>query len=284
MDNGKIFNRSLLRRRRNRIAAAWEKHNFLKMEASGRLAESLSDISRNFPLVLELGSHKGELANLLKDGRHIIRCDIAQNMHPQVVCDEELLPFAPDIFDLVTSVLSLHHVNDLPGCLIQILQVLKPDGLFMAVLPGANTLIELRQSVTGAAAEHGFPLYPRVSPFVEVRDGGALLQRAGFALPVVTSEIITVNYDSALHLMQDLHGMGESNVLAEQSKRFTSRSHLAAICDYYNRHFRNEDGQVTASIEFITMSGWKPHVSQQQAAKRGSGKVSLKFLADEQNQ
>jgi len=275
MDNSKIFNRRLLRMRRNRIAARWAGYNFLKVEAAIRLADCLADIARSFPLALELGCHKGELADILGKESTLIQCDIAERMRPHIVCDEELLPFAPDIFDLVASVLSLHHVNDFPGCLIQIQEVLKPDGLFIAILPGANTLIELRQSVTGAAVEQGFALSPRISPFVEVRDAGALMQRTGFALPVINSETITIEYDNALKLMQDLRGMGESNVLIEQFKHFTSRSHIAAVCDYYDTHFANGDGTIKATFEFITVTGWKPHASQQQAAKRGSGKMNL---------
>ncbi len=274
MDNHNIFNRSLVRQRRKRFAAGWNDYNFLKVEAARRLVDCLADMARAFPLALDLGCHKGELKALLRDSA-VIQCDSAENMRPDVVCDEEFLPFAPDIFDVAASVLSLHHVNDLPGCLIQIREVLKPDGLFIAILPGANTLIELRHSVTGASAEHGFALSPRVSPFVEVRDAGALLQRAGFALPVVHSDTLTIRYDNAYRLMQDLHAMGEGNVLAEQCKAFTPRGHIAAICEYYDSHFANTDGTIRATFEFVTLTGWKPHPSQQKAAERGSGKINL---------
>jgi len=276
-DNGKIFNRTLLRARRNRAAAQWPEYNFLKCEAVARIVDSLDDIKRSFPLALDIGSHQGEL----KEGvgtrvEKLITCDLAYAMRPDCVCDEEFLPFAEDRFDLVISALSLHHVNDLPGTLIQIRRCLKPDGLFLAILPGANSLQELRASVAGAAAEHEFALSPRISPLVEVRDAGALLQRAGFALPVVDSDVITVEYDNAFKLMEDLRGMGESNVLMQQSKTFTSRTQLAAIAEYYQSHFANADGTVRASFEFITMTGWKPDASQQQPAQRGSGKVNLK--------
>lgn len=274
MDNSRIFNRALLRKRRNRAAPQWDNYNFLKREASERLVDCLADIVRPFPLALELGCHKGELAKILP-GSDVIKCDLAEKMKPQVVCDEELLPFTPGIFDLAASVLSLHHVNDLPGSLIQIREALKPDGLFMAILFGASTLMELRGSIIGASAQHGFALTPRISPFVEVRDAGALLQRAGFALPVVNSETITVNYNNALDLMNDLRGMGEANVLYEQGRGFTSRSHIGAICDFYQTRYAAPEGGITATFEFVTMTGWKPDASQQQAAKRGSGKVDL---------
>jgi SAM-dependent methyltransferase len=257
MNDHNIFNRSLLLKRRNRIAAGWRRYDFLKDEAAKRIADCLADVTRAFPLALDIGCHKGELQALL-DGSTVIRCDMAAAMQPDVVCDEEFLPFASHSFDLVAGALSLHHVNDLPGCLIQIREALKPDGLFIAAVPGVNTLTELRQSVTGASAKYGFALSPRVSPFVEVRDAGALLQRVGFALPVAHSETLTVTYDNALRLMQDLRGMGESNVLNGQRKHCTPRSQIAAICEYYDSHFANADGTVRATFEFIIMVGWKP--------------------------
>lgn len=275
-DNSVIFNRPLYRMRRSRAAVKWPEHDFLKREAALRLADSLDDMKRTFPFALDLGCHRGELSQALR-GRvgTLVGCDFAAAMSPQIVCDEECLPFAANTFDLVISALALHHVNDLPGTLIQILGSLKPDGLFLAILPGAGSLSELRASITGASAEHGFALSPRLSPLIEVRDGGALLQRAGFALPVVDSDRITVEYDSPFRLMEDLHGMGESNVLMEQRKTLASRAHLALIAEYYRSHF-GRGGTVPASFEFITLTGWKPHPSQPQAVRRGSGKVHLK--------
>jgi SAM-dependent methyltransferase len=276
-DNSKIFNRALLRKRRQRSAVGWAEHNFLKKEAALRLADCLDDVAREFSFALDVGCHQGECEQALggKVG-HIIGCDMSAAMCPHVVCDEELLPFGENQFDLVVSALSLHHVNDLPGTLIQIRNILKPDGLFLAIMFGASSLKELRTSVTGASAEQGFALKPMLSPLIEVRDAGALLQRAGFALPVVDSDTVNVEYETVLKLMQDLRGMGESNVLLAQDKAFTTRSHLAAIAGYYEKHFASADGAVTATVEFITMSGWKPHPSQQQPSQKGSGKVNLK--------
>ncbi len=283
-DNGKIFNRPLYRLRRNRAAAGWAAHDFLKHEAALRLVERMQDMAREFPLSLDLGCHHGEFAAAVagKDGiKTLIQCDAAQNMLRGVagitcVSDEEFLPFAENSFDLVVSALSLHHVNDLPGTLIQIQRCLKPDGLFLAILPGAHSFKELRASIAGASAEHDFALTPRVSPFVEVRDAGALLMRAGFALPVVDSEVITAEYENILSLMKDMRGMGESSVLLEQRRGFTPRTQIAAMESYYRRHFALPDGALPVTIEFITLTGWKPHASQQKPLARGSGKVSLK--------
>ena len=259
-NNGKIFNRALYRQRRNRKAAHWGEYDFLKREAAERLGECLEDITRKFPLALDIGTHRGEVQNILGNRGGVekwITCDLAESFHPQIVCDEELLPFADKSFDLIVSALSLHHVNDLPGTLIQIRRALKADGLFLAVLPGAHTLKELRMSIAGTSAEHGFGMSPRISPFVEIRDAGALLMRAGFALPVADSDEVVVEYSDPFKLMQDLRGMGEGNVLLSQLPSFTPRTQMAAIADHYEQNFALADRGISATFEFITMTGWK---------------------------
>ena len=274
----KIFDRKILRNNRNKIADNWQNYNFIKQEAAFRIAELISDITKNFPRTLDIGCHKKELsASLQKTGKieTIISSDIAENMHPQIVCDEEFLPFKPDTFDLITSGLSLHHVNDLVGSLIQINNILKPDGFFAGLLFGTNTLKELRESITAASAKYNFPLSPRISPFLEIRDAGSLMQRSGFTLPVITSETILVKYDNPLKLMNDLRGMGESNILVQRSRNFMTKSHLSAIMDYYQSNFSGADNTIEASFEFITITGWKSHISQQKPAKRGSATVNL---------
>ena len=136
-----------------------------------------------------------------------------------VVADEESLPFDAPRFDLVLSNLSLHWVNDLPGMLLQARRALKPDGLFLACLLGGETLKDLREALMTAEAEEEGGVSPRVSPFVDVKDAGSLLQRSGFALPVVDADDIYIDYPDALKLMRDLSGMGESNLIAKRSTR-----------------------------------------------------------------
>jgi SAM-dependent methyltransferase len=277
-----LFDRNLLRKRRARAARDWAAHDFLKREAVARVAERIDEIRRDFPLALDLGGHQGEMAQALRAHPrvgHIVTADLSEAMarrapRPACVCDEELLPFAPESFDLVTSVLSLHHVNDLPGVLIQLRQALKADGALIAVLYGANSLRELRSSLIHAAAL-GFGLSPRLSPLVEIRDAGALLQRAGFALPIVDNDLLTIEYQTAPGLLKDLRGMGETHLL-KGHLRPMQRDYLAATLDHYETHHRNAEGYVTASVEFITLTGWKPHPSQPQPLKPGSATQSLK--------
>ena len=285
-----VFDRRLLRVKRDRAAGSFPNHNFLKKEAAERLADRLSDITRSFPLALDLGCHCGELAQVMKDRggvQTLIQADMSEAMVRQatgqrVVCDEEWLPFADNTFDAVFSVMSLHWVNDLPGTLVQIRRVLKPDGLFLAVLPGGQTLQELRESLlVTTLGIHGGAM-AHVAPFIDVRDGGALLQRAGYALPVVDSDFITVTYRDAFKLMYDLRGMGETNMLHDQPRQMGRRDIMITAANDYQRNYeREEDKRIPATFELVFLTGWKPDASQPQPAKRGSGQVSLtKVLGD----
>lgn len=201
---------------------------------------------------------------------------VRQCTAPRLVTDEEFLPFADHSFDLVVCALSLHMVNDLAGCFIQIRRILKPDGLFLAVMPGSRTLIELRESFATAQDALTGGVSPMVAPFIEVRDGGALLQRAGFALPVADTEMLQLRYSSPLALMRELRAMGESNCLTDRLTH-VPRAVFAAAAAHYQMHHADPESPacVRASLELITLTGWSPHASQQQPAKRGSGTIAL---------
>lgn len=277
-----IFDRRLYRSARERIAPDFASVAFLKEQACLRLADRLDDINRVFGLALDLGCHDGHMARTVATDKVSgwVHADMAERFvrgcpSPRLVADEELLPFADNSFDLVTCAMNLHMVNDLAGCFIQIRRILKPDGLFLAIMPGSRTLHELRESfVATQTALHG-GLSPVVAPFIEVRDGGALLQRAGFALPVVDTDILELRYASPLALMRELKAMGEQNVMHDR-QRFLPRALFAAACTHYAQHYTDADtGHICASIELVTLTGWKPHTSQQQPLARGSGKISL---------
>ena len=278
-----IFDRKLVRARRDHVASQFSYYNFLKKEAAERLCDRLEDITREFPLALDLGCHSGELSSLL-DGRGGIKTLVQSEIsHPmlssatglRVNADEEFLPFADNSFDLVMSAMSLHWVNDLPGTLVQIRRILKPDGLFLAIMPGIETLRELRGVLIAVESQLNGGASPRISPFVDVRDGGALLQRGGFALPVVDSDSLTITYESMFRLIEDLRGMGETNALAERTRKTMGRTTLMEAAALYEEKYMREDGKIPATVEFVTLTAWKPHDSQQKPARRGSGKVSL---------
>jgi SAM-dependent methyltransferase len=260
-----IFDRAQVRRQRDRAAAKLAEHDFLLRESADRLADRLLDVTRKFPLVLDLGCHGGEMSGALR-GRfgieRIVRCDLSPAMVALngpgmgVVADEEMLPFAEARFDLVISNLSLHWVNDLPGALLQIRRLLRPDGLFLASLLGGETLSELRQSLIEADLAEEGGAGPRISPFVEVKDAGALLHRAGFALPVADSDPINVTYGDPLTLLRDLRGMGEGNAVMARRRHFSRRATLARALAVYQQRFANADGRLPARFQIVTMTGW----------------------------
>jgi SAM-dependent methyltransferase len=188
-----------------------------------------------------------------------------------VMDDDERLRLDRTPYDLVTSILALHAVNDLPGVLVQARHALKPDGLFLAALFGGETLIELRQSLAAAEIEISGGISPRVAPFGDVRDLGGLLQRAGFALPVADVERTVVRYSDFFSLVRDLRAMGETNALAERSRKPMSRTMLAAAMAHYAANFSDTDGKLRATFDIVYLTGWAPHESQQQPLKPGSG-------------
>ncbi|WP_460021644.1 methyltransferase domain-containing protein [Magnetospira thiophila] len=278
-----VFDRRAVRRHRDRAAPGFADFDFLLSEVAERLLDRLDDVKRSFPTALDLGCHTGELGSLL-NGRGGIETLIQSDLSPAMAAragshalcaDEEALPFAEQSFDLVLSCLSLHWVNDLPGALLQIRRALKPDGLFMAALFGGLTLAELRQSLGAAELQLEGGQSPRVSPFADVKDVGNLLARAGFTLPVVDTDLLTVSYGEPMKLMADLRGMGESNAVLERRKGFSRRATLMTARQQYLEDFAGEDGRVPATFQVLYLLGWAPHPDQPQAAARGSAQVCL---------
>ena len=251
--------------------------------------DRLQDTPRNFERALDLGAHTGQAsAALIESGRvgDVTAIEPSEKMREHLVAkglntvsaDLEQLPFEPGTFDLVASVLALHWANDLPGLLLQIRTVLKPDGLFLGCLFGGGTLNELRSALIEAETEITGGISPRLSPLPGLQDMAGLLQRVGFALPVADVERITVRYDHPLKLMQDLKGMGEQAAFAKrqgQERRPLSRRTLARMAEIYAERFSDPDGKVRASFEIIWLSGWAPAAGQPQPLRPGSGKFSL---------
>jgi len=263
-----IFDRRQVRRQRDRAARTIAAHDFLLRECALRLLDRLEDVTRKFPLALDLGCHDGGLAAGLK-GRFGIERLIAADLSPAmaglagaadlaVAADEETLPFAEGRFDLVVSNLSLHWVNDLPGALLQIRRILKPDGLFLATMLGGETLRELRQCLLEAELAEEGGAGPRVSPFVEVRDAGALLQRAGFALPVADIDDVAVTYGNPFTLLSDLRGMGETNALAARRRSFSRRGTIGRAMALYHERYADPEGRMPATFQVVTLTGWSP--------------------------
>ncbi len=278
-----IFDTAQLARYRQRAAAKIGAHDFLLQRVSEDFADRLDAVKRQFRQVLDLGAHHGVIGRALGNRpgiANVISADASPAMLEQcpesrVLCDLEELPFAEAQFDLVVSGLALHLVNDLPGTLIQIRRILKPDGLFLGAVLGGATLTELRQAFVEAESEIEGGASPRVAPFADVRDLGSLLQRAGFALPVVDADMITVAYATPLHLMREIRAFGAANMLVERRRTPLKRATLMRAAEIYAERFSRADGRVTATFEIITLTGWAPHESQQKPLRPGSAKTRL---------
>lgn len=273
-----VFDRALLRKRRQR-ARALGAETFLLDRVAADLAERLGAVLRQFDVAVDLGTPADAVRRALADNATIGTL-IAASPLPETEClavaaDEEALPFRDGSLDLIVSALVLQFVNDLPGTLIQIRRALKPDGLFLAAMLGGDTLTELRQSFAVAEAELEGGVSPHVAPFADVREMGALLQRASFALPVTDVERLTVRYSSPLILMDELRRMGATNVLAERRRTPLRRATLARMAEIYAQRFADQDGKIRATFEIIWLSGWAPHESQQKPLRPGSAQTRL---------
>jgi SAM-dependent methyltransferase len=269
----------LLRARRRR-ARALGPETFLLDRVAADLAERLSAVLRQFDVAVDLGTPtdavRAAFTGLASIGMLIAaNPDVTAQDAPAVAADEEALPFRDGSLDLVVSALALQSVNDLPGALIQIRRALKPDGLFLAAMLGGDTLTELRQSFAEAEAEIEGGVSPHVAPFTDVREMGALLQRAGLALPVTDVDRLTVRYSSAFTLMTELRRMGATNALTERRRTPLRRATLLRMAEIYAKRFADSDGKIRATFEIVWLSGWVPHESQQKPLRPGSAQSRL---------
>jgi SAM-dependent methyltransferase len=282
-----IFDRQLLRARRAR-AAALGPATFLLERVAEDLTDRLAAVLRRFDCAVDLATPTDAVRRVLaasgKAGTVVaadasfsrqVREHVTDDVGLAVAADEEALPFRDGALDLVVSALALQFVNDLPGTLIQIRRALKPDGLLLAALIGGETLSELREAFAAAEAEIEDGISPRVIPFADVREMGALLQRAGFALPVTDVDRLTVRYATPLALMHDLRRMGATNPLIERSRRPLGRATLRRMMEIYAERFAEPEGRIRATFEIVWLSGWAPHASQQKPLAPGSARQRL---------
>jgi NADH dehydrogenase [ubiquinone] 1 alpha subcomplex assembly factor 5 len=289
-----LFDQMLIRQHRQRAAPKYSDFTFLKDAAAARLADRLELMRRDFDLCLDIGAHDGRLAQhfaeLGKIG-HMVHADpaekfaIATKQHgPSVVHALDKLPYRPEAFDAVFSCLSLHWIDDLPGLIMQAGRLLKPDGLLLFSLFGGNSLTELKQALAEAEQDITGGFSPRCAPMADIRDIGGLLSRAGLALPVADSDRLTVNYPHMFKLMSDLRGMGEQNALFSRLKTPTRRQVFMRAAEIYQQRFGRAGGQIPASFEIVTLTGWAPHESQQKPLRPGTAMHRLASVLETEEQ
>ena len=278
-----LFDRVLLSRRRARFAGEMGEHEALLSHVAAEIAERIGAILRGFPLALDLGAYQGVLGRTVAALPSVGEMIYAESVpalaalcpRPSLVCDEELLPFKDESLSLVVSGLALHRVNDLPGALVQIRRALRPDGLFLGAALGSRSLQELRHVLIEAEAERRGGASPRVAPFADVRQYGALLQRAGFALSVTDAELLSVTYPSPRELMREIRALGGGNVMAARQKAPLPPGTLQRAEGIYRERYGTAEGKIAASFEIVYFTGWAPHMSQQKPLAPGSAKQRL---------
>ncbi|WP_339764951.1 methyltransferase domain-containing protein [uncultured Hoeflea sp.] len=273
----------MLRQRRLRALAGFEPgSDFLVHRVAEDMAERLSVVERQFeqPVLVHGGlphaADQMRATGKTADFRYIDLCDVPGiEMTKQVHAGPDYVPLEPASADLVVSPLALHVTNDTPGVLVQLRRALMPDGLLLASTPGAGTLGELRESLLAAESELTGGANARVHPFADIRDFGALLQRAGFALPVVDIDEIVVRYSDMFALLRDLRAMGMTSILAGRSRKPVNKQLFLKAAEIYAERFSDPDGRIRASFPVIHLSGWAPHENQQKPLRPGSAKTRL---------
>lgn len=280
-----LFDRTVLRQRRDRAAPRLQDYSFIAQRAFEDMCDRVESITRDFDRAAILGGGPGRVQQLTQ--RHAaekigwwMQSDlsegVARTLGPRACAiDEEALPFKPQSLDLILAPLSLHWTNDLPGVIKQIQLALKPDGFFAGAVLGGQTLTELRRSIMLAENELTGGVSPRISPFAGTFDMAALMQRAGLTMPVCDIDRVTVRYDHAFALMADLRGMGETSVLSERARKPASRRLFQRAAELYQLNHADADGRIRATFEIIHFAGWAPHPDQPKPKRPGSATHSL---------
>lgn len=282
----RLIDEAAHRQHRDRAAARFADHAFLKQAVAERVVDRLDVVRRDFPLVADIGCHGGELSRLLMAHPRIgsvVAVDPSPAMAAEaraggcqaIAAPYDALPFEQASLDGIFSAFALHWVNDLPGMLARLTRLLKPDGMMVIALPGGETLAGLRAALADAETDHLGGMSPRVMPMADIRDLGGLIGRAGLALPVADSDTLTVTWPDPFALMRDLRGMAEANALMGRRQAFTPRSVLMAAAARLNERFADADGRIEAVFEIVTLTGWAPHASQQQPLRPGSASARL---------
>lgn len=265
-----IFDKAQIVKNRIRSASDIENYNFLFSFTANQILDRISLIKKDFEQKLWMGCRADK-----RYRENFISADIIQNFNPDIIFDPEFLPFKDKSLDLIVNCLDLHTINDLPGTLIQIFRALKPDGLFIGTMIGGESLYELRDCLQRAEIELTGGISPRIAPFADKQDVGALMQRAGYALPVIDSEKIIVTYPTLIKLLHDLRCMGEGNAIHNRNKKTPNRALFQRTEDIYFQNYCDKEGRMITTFEIIFMAGWSPHENQQKPLKPGSAEQSL---------
>ena len=275
-----LFDTAQLKRQLQRAQPQWTSADFLYQHMAKALQDRLMDIKRSLPVVLEISPVQAVITSALQDAKQIIHHDHMALWHGwgalTHILDPDLpLPFTTQQYDAIIILGNAHWIQDLPGFLIQVKQALKPDGVMLMAMIGGNSLHELREAIIVTEERLCSGYSPRISPFVSLYDMASLMQRAGYALPVVDHDILTVTYTGLRPLVSDLRAMGQTNAVQARRKTILPKNFWPQVEAYYIAQYSLPDGRLPVTVEMLYCLGWSPDASQPQPLKRGSGVVSL---------
>ncbi|MCF4099497.1 methyltransferase domain-containing protein [Maritalea mediterranea] len=288
----KLFDRELIAKRLGKASifqTAEGPDNFIADLMIADLKDRLSTITRTFEKALLLAPHPDFFAKDVHTAEGPVPFDHALTLPLEkageaTVYDPNHLTLPCNDYDLIVSLADLQMLDDVPGFFAQAQRHLKPDGLCVVATLGGDSLTELRQAWLNADVAYSGGAYARVAPFIDIRDGGALLQRGGFALPVSDLEHHVVRYSHPIALMEELRRFGASNPLLERPKSFVTRSLLAKVVENYADQFTDEDGRCRATLDLLWLMGWTPHECQQKPMRPGSASKSLKDVLGDKSE
>ena len=273
-----LFDRTLWKKRRYVSATSFAEHDIIHHYAQDIVKQRLDFIDKIFDDTVIIGAHNTDLWSHPKL-RHCVFMDYASSRLPTsdlaICANDEYFPFQHQSLDAILSIMTMHNVNDLAGTLVQMQRALKPDGLLLIVTAGAQTLRELREAFAYAEQHIYGGVTPRIHPFMETRDAGALLQRTGFNLPVIDSEKLTLSYEHMNDLIRELRRAGEANCLIERMTHMEKKAFFETASSYYATHFSDREKRICCTAELLSMTAWKPHESQQKPLARGSAAMHL---------
>ncbi len=270
-----LFDQSALLRNLTRAAAKGNLPGFLDDVAATELIDRFDSVARRFSRIAIISHDASRMVEAVRprldDGGTIT--EFSMLAEAGTFLDSPDLP--GEAFDCIFVCPGLEWANDLPGSLTRLRHALQPDGVLLAAMLGGESLHELRASWLQAETMMSTGVSPRVAPFCDVRDAGGLLQRAGFALPVVDTDRLNVRYDNALALMKELKALGLSNSLTERHRSLVTPGLLAMVCAHYDQTYADPDDRVRATFQMIYLTGWSPHESQPKPLRPGSARTRL---------
>lgn len=239
MSNNFVFNRKLYIANKSKFANLYCRHNFLHLAIEEDIKQRLDMINRKFVNILIYGT-----MDTLDFQKSTTKLDLP-------LYDEEEMELEDKHFDLIISHMSMHFVNDIPKVLQRYRKALQPNGLFIATFVGNNSLQNVREACieTDYAITKG--VSPRLIPMLDIKTAAALMQQAGFSMPVVDLEKYNVSYKTLRALIDDIRYTGQGNCMLNRDTRPLPRQYIS----YAENILKKSAESFEVTYEVLTLTG-----------------------------